>query len=64
MSINKTTGASSAPATAEIRSLIINEFARWHANDGTFETAIPGFTLTDVPLQLSSPQSSTNPESQ
>jgi len=43
--INKTKAASSAPETSEIRSLIMNEFAQWHANDGALETAIPGFIL-------------------
>jgi len=45
MSINKTKAAFSAPETSEIRSLIMNEFAQWHANDGAFETAIPGVIL-------------------
>jgi AraC-like DNA-binding protein len=46
MRINKKAkAASSAPATAGIRSLIIDEFAQWHANDGALETAIPGVML-------------------
>jgi hypothetical protein len=45
MSINKTKAASSALATSEIRSLIITECARWHANDGALETSIPGAIL-------------------
>jgi hypothetical protein len=45
MSINNTKAASSAPETAEIRSLIINELARWHANEDALETAIPGVIL-------------------
>jgi AraC-like DNA-binding protein len=44
-SINKTKAASSAHATSEIRRLIINECERWHANDGAFQTAIPGAML-------------------
>ncbi len=45
MSINKTKAASSSPETAEIRSLIVNEFAQSHANDGALETAIPGVRI-------------------
>ncbi len=45
MRINKTKAASSAPETSEIRSLIMNEFAQWHAKDGALETAIPGVIL-------------------
>jgi hypothetical protein len=45
MSINKTKVASSALATSEIRSLIINECERWHANEDALETAIPGVIL-------------------
>ncbi|MGH7496325.1 MAG: AraC family transcriptional regulator [bacterium] len=45
MRINKTESASFSPETSEIHSLIMNEFAQWHANDGALETAIPGVIL-------------------
>jgi hypothetical protein len=41
----KTKAASSSPETSEIRSLIMEEFAQWHAIDGALETAIPGVIL-------------------
>ncbi len=45
MRVNKTKTASNSPETSKIRSLIMKEFARWHASDGALETAIPGVTL-------------------
>src|SRR5262245_10106408 len=43
--MNETKPVSSAPETSDIRGLIMNEFARWHANNGALETAIPDVIL-------------------
>lgn len=45
MSFNNTPAASCAPQTAEAGRLIVNELARWHANQDGVETANPGVML-------------------
>lgn len=54
MSRKKARTASRATETAALRSLIVHEFTRCHAQDGVLETAIPGVMLYrfSAPTQL------------